>query len=263
MAMEPELARDGVVPDDLYEQQLASTSTSLLQPREFPGTRQGEHAVHRFGVQSQASEALLPAKQPLSNALVKHDSKRVGMMEEEAAGKCLCRNVYWNLIKGRKCAACAGLNPHDCAAKKRPHIAPIYRNRCLWAKIVRGSIKISQPSEEKGWYKRRHVDLNVCDVMGKCLTVDQLDCGGGEHCLKWGGDCYAGRIELPWGVRALLYSPKTLETKTRKHSFWQDPCNHLGKKDTAMKGKNDFWQWGRRVCAFKFELDGGGEHVTC
>jgi len=68
-----------------------------------------------------------------------------------------------------------------------------------------------------------------------------LRCPDGTKCLKWGEHCYAGRISLPEGVQATMYH--TLST-----------CNDEKKVITGPVTLHSFWEYGNRMCAFKFSL---------
>jgi hypothetical protein len=64
-------------------------------------------------------------------------------------------------------------------------------------------------------------------------------CEDGSRCLKWGFDCYAGRIDLPEGVEVFTY--KDFEFEEPKTEF-HGPTN----------GDKNYWDWWHRTCGFQF-----------
>ena len=61
-------------------------------------------------------------------------------------------------------------------------------------------ITFKQPSEQKGESKYRSYRIKAHELEnrpGSCISVDDMDCGEGERCLKWGWHSYAGRVNIP------------------------------------------------------------------
>jgi len=125
---------------------------------------------------------------------------------------------------------------------------------------VIGRITIKQPSEERGWYDERSTSKPACDFITKsengqkegCWSVDELYCPDNTRCLKWGPHCYAGRIDLPAGVRVEMYKLYGW--------WWNDACAGTSWRSFEGKDSVDFWNYHERVCAFKFSL---AEGYTC
>ena len=114
-----------------------------------------------------------------------------------------------------------------------------------------GQVTIKQPAETSGSYSCREVIIQSQDIIQPtgpiCRTSNQLTCSDGSLPLKWGGDCYAGRISLPAGVCADGIHPGS----------W-DGCD--GQKVFTKCGPVadwDFWemQGGNRVCMWNFYKD--------
>lgn len=138
-------------------------------------------------------------------------------------------------------------------------------------KTITGDITIKQPEEEGGWYDAREYTQSACDFLYSgpgglpnkrsglgCWTLNDLTCSSGEKCLKWGGDCYAGRIVVPEGMSVELI---------QLTGTWEDACSDSRTRVEGINGipggkysgpgETNFWEWNNRACAFKFEqLDG-------
>merc|ERR1712183_988597 len=121
-------------------------------------------------------------------------------------------------------------------------------------KKVDGDVTIKQPSEEKGGYRDRSITKSACKFIsgrdnkndGK-WNLDSLYCGDGSRCLKWGGNCYAGRINLPEGIKVKTYRDFRLkEGKT----YIYGPTN----------GDKNYWNYHDRTCGYRFFLENG---YTC
>jgi len=131
---------------------------------------------------------------------------------------------------------------------------------CMWAKPMdeKAKVKVLQPAEEEGTYSKRYYENSACDlgndVYSNCKSVNDMTCdNGGLHCLKWGHDCYAGRVSVPKGFRVSGYNVKD--------GWWGDLC--MGGKHKPEEvghwtsGHFSFWNSRFRACAFKFEIVDG------
>eukprot|EP00927_Polykrikos_kofoidii_P077245 TRINITY_DN74204_c0_g1_i1.p1 TRINITY_DN74204_c0_g1~~TRINITY_DN74204_c0_g1_i1.p1 ORF type:complete len:1119 (-),score=210.37 TRINITY_DN74204_c0_g1_i1:72-3335(-) len=134
---------------------------------------------------------------------------------------------------------------------------------------ILGNISVRQPTTDK-FGNAREWTRDACEALkatGKhaasvvgCYHVNDLKCGGkGEDkCLKSNGECYAGHINVPPGVKATLF-----HTKSNQGNACGRDKKIVG--EVAMSGWTGFWDVAKehknRVCSFKFEaLPGWGCH---
>mmetsp|Transcript_105272 Transcript_105272/g.209246 ORF Transcript_105272/g.209246 Transcript_105272/m.209246 type:complete len:153 (+) Transcript_105272:480-938(+) len=110
---------------------------------------------------------------------------------------------------------------------------------CEWQKET--VVIFKQPEEEKGEYTKRSCSRTPWELKDKCITLDDVDFGGGEKCLKWGSSCYFGRMTIPEGVKVTTYKG------------WD--CSGSGRVFNYEKDKStDFWDYWSRKCFFQVEI---------
>jgi len=184
--------------------------------------------------------------------------------QEDDGSRCVCKDFSNRRRKGDVCSNRKGTKSNcennienvEVDGMTYPHFVP---TGCMWAKPMdeKAKVKVLQPAEEEGTYSKRYYENSACDlgndVYSNCKSVNDMTCdNGGLHCLKWGHDCYAGRVSVPKGFRVSGYNVKD--------GWWGDLCmggKHKPEVGHWTNGHFSFWNYLFRACAFKFEiLDG-------
>ena len=104
----------------------------------------------------------------------------------------------------------------------------------------RATIVLKQPAEQAGKYAVREWRIGVSDALEQqtfAITHIRVE---GKLPLMWGAHSYVGRIVLPTGVKALLFSDANCKRPFKVASL-------VGTGDEV-----DFWDHDHRVMAFKF-----------
>ena len=113
-----------------------------------------------------------------------------------------------------------------------------FRRQLARRQLASEQVIIYQPAEEAGSYSYRSVSKTACSTLNSCHTLDSLYCADGTRCLKWGSNCYAGRIRVPAGLKVRLYY------------YWS--CSSYKTSVTGYKSQHNFWDYHSRACSFKW-----------
>jgi hypothetical protein len=145
---------------------------------------------------------------------------------------------------------------------------PVTGNRVIQKSAM---VVFMQPSEEKGTYKYRKVEMPACEVLAKhCLTANDLYDPEGGLPLKWGEHVYFGRISLPAGVQVTLKAlgPGNKGASSSAMPHWNGYCDS-DRTDgipplviQGPTGEHDFWDYDLRYCCMIFSLIPGYECAT-
>jgi len=134
------------------------------------------------------------------------------------------------------------------------------------------TIKQTKRTTPSGYYNHRNYTEDACTLVNKhcqtakdscklarrgCQTLNDFDCGGGEKCLKWGGYCYAGRVQVPQGIKVTLYGLKWSGWEIDKACLGNNHWTSWKVTDSWINDDNDMTFHDGSVCAFKFETKQG------
>ena len=67
------------------------------------------------------------------------------------------------------------------------------------------TVIFKQPKEQKGTYTTRQYQTDACKT-ASCVNLKDMKCDDGTNCLMWGGDCYAGSVDVPQGAGGEYYN---------------------------------------------------------